>query len=262
MPAYFLAIFCKNLFLFLYVLCIIKEFIVCVRSIANKTGSMIAKSLPKVADAGQNLSKGLEKTSSNVDSINCAINKLTTTIDEAKDKFISTKADKNVKSVLGTVSGVASKEEEIRKNVIDKMFQITSDKFNRVKYSFIPREFPSGEKITLKKSLLNQIIDAATENKTLKIDYKNLKGDKIQGVIFKETVRNGETCYPCAFKRINPKGLVESVGVFYYPKSNEIRTVSNTLNGEKILGQITGSEAGGLIKTSGPVQDVFVRSKK
>ena len=59
-----------------------------VLTIANKTGSMIAKSLPKVADAGQNLSKGLEKTSSNVDSINCAINKLTTTIDEAKDKFI------------------------------------------------------------------------------------------------------------------------------------------------------------------------------
>ena len=29
-----------------------------VLTIANKTGSMIAKSLPKVADAGQNLSKG------------------------------------------------------------------------------------------------------------------------------------------------------------------------------------------------------------
>ncbi len=167
----------------------------------------------------------------------------------AKDKIINTKAKANVEKMLGTDNTVVHAEERLRRELIDTQFSSVQKLFKRVHNSFMPVEFPSGEKINLKKSIVNEIASNSLKGKETNFEYVNKNGDTIKGFVSKETKKQGEDCFFVQMKRIfGDKN--ETIETRYYPKSSEIRSVGRKPDGTKTISIITGNETGGKLKTN------------
>lgn len=164
-----------------------------------------------------------------------------------KDKFVNTKAKANIEKMLGVENSVVNAEEKLRKELIDTQFLSAQRLFRRVHNSFIPAEFPSGEKINLKKSTINEITDNALKGRESSFEYTNKNGETIKGFVSKKTKKQGEDCFFVQMKRIFGDSS-ETIETRYYPKSSEIRSVGKKADGTKTISIISGNETGGKVK--------------
>ena len=151
--------------------------------------------------------------------------------------------------MLGTNNTVAQAEEKLRRELIDTQFSSVQKLFKRVQNSFIPTEFPSGEKINLKKSCINEIVNNALKGKETNFEYTNKNGETIKGFVSKKVKKQGEDCFFVQIKRIFGEQS-ETIETRYYPKSSEIRSAGKKANGQKTVSIITGNETGGKLKTN------------
>lgn len=207
-----------------------------------------------VKQAAQVLSKSystgaVDQSLNSVISTSKLIEKLPDSVTAAKNKFIDTKAKTNVEKMLGVESSVANAEEKLRKELIDTQFSSVQKLFKRVKNSFIPTEFPFGEKINLKKSLANEIAANVSKGRESSFEYTNNNGETIKGFVSKKVQKQGEDCFFVQMKRIFGDSS-ETIETRYYPKSSEIRSVGKKADGTKTISIITGNDAGGKMKTN------------
>ncbi len=207
-----------------------------------------------VKQAAQVLSKSystgvVDQSLNSVISTSKLIEKLPDSVTAAKNKFIDTKAKTNVEKMLGVENSVANAEEKLRKELIDTQFSSIHGLFKRIHNSFMPVEFPSGEKINLKKSLVNEIAANVSKGKESSFEYTNKNGETIKGFVSKKVQKQGEDCFFVQMKRIFGDSS-ETIETRYYPKSSEIRSVGKKADGTKTISIITGNETGGKMKTS------------
>ncbi len=167
----------------------------------------------------------------------------------AKDKIINTKARANVEKMLGIKNSVANAEEKLRKELIDVQFSSAQGFFKRVKNSFIPTEFPSGEKINIKKSIMNEITNNALKGKETNFEYTGKNGEIIKGFVSKKVQKQGEDCFLVQMQKIASDNATEIIETRFYPKSSEIRSVGKKADGRKTISIISGNEAGGVMKS-------------
>lgn len=230
-----------------------------------KISSMVAD-LASVASTGKNISKIASSTSDaavgiantaakKIDNISDAVQGLTKTVSGAKDTFINSKAESDIKKLIGDVPSVESAKEKFRQDLIDSKFSNVSSLMTRIKNNFFPSEFPSGTKFKLKKTDLNTIAKNAEKGKDTMLHYTKNNGDEITVYASKMVKKQGEDCFRTQVVRKFGQGASESIELRYYPKSSEIRTIGKTTDGHKVFSSIMGDEAGGKVKLVGSKLD-------
>lgn len=177
-----------------------------------------------------------------------------------KDKFINTRAKSNIEKMLGVENSVANAEEKLRKELIDSKFTVASELFKRVQNIFLPTEFPSGTKINLRKSCVNEIANNAAKGKNTSFEYVDKTGATIKGFVSNKVKKQGEDCFLAQIQRITSDKISEVVEVRYYPKSFEIKTVSRAANGNKSATTVYGNENGGKILSIKPSSDAHTKA--
>ena len=194
-------------------------------------------------------SDAINKTAIHVTSASKAIGEIPAAISEVKDKFTGAIAEANIKNMLGVGNSLPNKENELRAKLIDPQFLNAQNFFKRIHNSFIPEKFPSREKINLKKSCINKIMDNGLKGKDTNFEYINKNGETIKGFVSKKSKKQGEDCFYVQIKRIFDNAS-ESIETRYYPKSFEIRSVAKDANGKKTISIIKGDNTGGKFKTN------------
>lgn len=207
----------------------------------------------KVLNNSMATAQSLVNTSGNVA-------KLSDEATAVKDKFINTRAKSNIEKMLGVENSVANAEEKLRKELIDSKFTVASELFKRVQNTFLPTKFPSGIKINLRKSCLNEIANNATKGKNTSFEYVDKTGATIKGFVSNKIKKQGEDCFLAQIQRITPDKMSEVVEVRYYPKSSEIKTVSRTADGIKNVTTVYGNENGGRIISMKPSLDAQTKA--
>ncbi len=193
--------------------------------------------------------KTLNSSADNMAKVFTSIGKMSDEAASVKNKLIDARAKTSVEKMLGIQNSVANAEEKFRKELIDSQFSNIKKLFKRVHNSFIPAEFPSGTKINLKKSCMNEITNNALKGKETAFEYTNKNGETIKGFVSKKVQKQGEDCFIVQMHRIFGDAC-ETVETRYYPKSSEIRSVGKKIDGQKTISIITGNESGGTLKAN------------
>lgn len=190
--------------------------------------------------------KALDEASGYVSSLSGLQNALTEfaeTSAKSKDAFVKAAAKNGVDKMLGTGTSLAGEQEALLKKLLDPKFKNYEELFERIRYSFIPTTFPSGEKFILPRLDKNNIIKAAQ-----KWDVPiGKQGDAVTGIVAKKALSGGEECFMSGITRHLGKGASESSAIRFYPKSGEISLIHVNPDKLKTIKRILGTEDGGKI---------------
>jgi len=190
--------------------------------------------------------KGLDAASGYISSLSELQNSLIELADSSaasKDKFVKSLAKTGVDKMLGTGSSLTNEQEVLLKQFLDPKFKNYEELFERIRYSFIPTTFPSGEKFILPRVDKNNVVKAA-QRWDVPIGKQ---GDTVTGLIARKTISGGEECFMSGITRHLEKGASESTAIRFYPKSGELSLIEVNPDRLKTIKRILGTEDGGKI---------------